>query len=240
MTERGPGGSPEADFDAHAETYRSAVERSISFSGREHAYFARRKADYLVALTERHVGDPGACSVLDAGCGVGVMEEFLVPRVGRVHGVDIAGDAVARAAADHPAATFSAYDGEVLPFADDAFDVAFAACVLHHIEPADRPSFVRELRRVVRPGGIVVVFEHNPFNPLTRFAVGRCEFDEGVELLKRGAAEALLRGAGLNHAESAYIITHTFSGRPWYALERRLGRLPLGTQYYAASRTPPA
>jgi SAM-dependent methyltransferase len=49
-----------------------------------------------------------------------------------------------------------------LPFATGAFDAAFAFCVYHHIEPGDRVRHLSELARVVRPGGSVFVFEHNP------------------------------------------------------------------------------
>ncbi|MDQ1433843.1 MAG: hypothetical protein QOF59_659, partial [Actinomycetota bacterium] len=155
-------------FDAYATDYRDAVAKSISFAGREQDYFARRKADYLTELTDRLVGKPADMAVLDIGCGVGVVEAFLVPTFRQVHGVDVAGEAVAHAASDHPRANFSVHDGSVLPFADDTFDVAFAACVLHHIDRAERAAFVAEMQRVIRPGGIGVVFEHNLLNPLTR------------------------------------------------------------------------
>jgi ubiquinone/menaquinone biosynthesis C-methylase UbiE len=223
-------------FDAHADDYRDAVAKSISFAGQEHDYFARRKAEYLTELTDRHVGDPGGLSVLDIGCGVGVVDAFLVPKFRELHGVDVAGEAVARAERDHPDGNFCVYDGGTLPFPDDTFDVAFAACVLHHIDRPDRPAFVAEMQRVVRPGGIGVVFEHNLFNPLTRLAVRRCEFDVGVHLLSKFETTRLLRSSGVDPIASAYIILHTSSRPALDTLERRLASVPLGSQYFVAFR----
>jgi SAM-dependent methyltransferase len=118
-----------------------------------------------------------------------------------------------------------------LPYDSGSFDVAFAVCVLHHVDPAARRQFTAELARVTRPGGLTVVFEHNPFNPLTRLAVARCEFDEGVELLRRRELQRLLAPA-LREVESRYLLFV-----PWRAerLERALGGVPLGAQYYVAS-----
>ena len=98
---------------------------------------------------------------------------------------------------------YEAYDGERLPYDDERFDVAFAICVLHHVRPAERPRFVGELRRVVRPGGLVALFEHNPLNPLTRLAVHRCAFDGDAVLLRAGEAQHVARASGLAAGRAA-------------------------------------
>ena len=53
------------------------------------------------------------------------------------------------------------------------------------------------MARVLRPGGIAAIFEHNPLNPLTRRVVSNCVFDEDAVLLRRRRARGLLRQAGL-------------------------------------------
>jgi SAM-dependent methyltransferase len=226
-----------AEFDAYADSYRDAVSRSIAFCPQEVGFFARRKADQLFELSSRFVGDPSELSVLDVGCGIGTTDQYLTGRFGAVHGVDVAAEAVARAAADNPDAHFQAYSGDTLPNASASLDVVFAACVLHHIRPAERAAFVLEMRRVTRPGGLVVVFEHNPVNPLTRLAVSRCEFDEGVELLSRRSTARLLGESGLVDLESAYIVFFPWERRPLPTIERWIRRVPLGAQYYVAGRS---
>ena len=106
----------------------------------------------------------------------------------------------------------------------------------HHVPPPDRARFSSELARVVRPGGIVVVFEHNPFNPLTRLAVARCDFDEDAVLLSPRRTVELLEGAGLRSVEQRYVILFPSDRRRLRALERAARRLPLAAQFYVAAR----
>src|SRR4029077_14681519 len=123
-----------------------------------------------------------------------------------------------------------------LPFEDDAFDLAFAICVLHHIDPPARSAFTAEMRRVVRPGGLVVAIDHNPLNPLTRVAVSRCDFDEGVVLLPRREARRLLVRNDLRPVETPYILFFPWHVEPLRRIERGLSWPALGAQYIAVRR----
>ena len=95
--------------------------------------------------------------VLDAGCGPGVYVSGVLDRLGAggaVVGLDIA-DVRAAAARDEGGALGVAGDVASLPFGDGAFDAAMALHMLYHVP--DIPAAVRELRRVVRPGGFLMV-----------------------------------------------------------------------------------
>lgn len=150
--------------------------------------------------------------------------------------IDVSTGVIETAAAANPTVRYREYDGRTLPYPDEAFDVAFAICVVHHVPPAEWEPFAAELRRVVRPGGLALVFEHNPVNPLTRLAVYRCAFDEDVVLLGKRKTERLLAEAGLDVEESRYIVFFPWRAGWLRAVERRLGPLPLGAQYYVAAR----
>jgi len=225
-------------FDAHARTYEDAVQSSIAFCGREHEFFTARKVDTLVGLLDRCLGDVGSRSLLDVGCGLGLTDALLAPRVGALHAVEPAIEALEQAQARETGARYCGGDARRLPYAESSFDAAFAICVFHHIEPADRPAVASELRRVVRPGGLVVVFEHNPFNPGTRLAVSRCDFDEDASLLTQGTTKRLLEAAGLEPVEARGILYTTFSAGWAVGLDRALGAIPFGAQYYVAARRP--
>ena len=225
-----------ADFDRHRHTYRDDVQRSIGFSGQDVGFFTDVKAELLVDLASRGLGDPGRLDVLDVGCGVGLTDAALEGRFGSIHGVDVSDGATAEAAIANPWASYESFDGRTLPLADDRFDLVFAICVLHHIDPPDRSAFVAEMRRVVRPGGLVVVIEHNPLNPLTRVAVSRCDFDAGVVLLRRSKARALLTGNDLRLVETPYVLFFPWHVELLRSIERRLTWLPMGAQYLAAGR----
>lgn len=222
-------------FDGYSDTYRDEVERSISFAGGSLDHYTALKAMHLLEVTARHVGDPQGLTALDVGCGTGETDRFLVGRFGRLVGVDVASGPLARARDLNPTAEYAAYDGDRLPFGDDSVDVSFAICVMHHVPPGKWSTFLDELARVTRPGGLVAVFEHNPLNPLTRHAVSNCEFDEDALLLQRSQVAALLRSSTLEVVEQAYIVF-----LPWGngRVDRLLARVPLGAQHYVAARVP--
>ena len=93
-----------------------------------------------------------------------------------------------------------------------------------------------DIRRL--DGGLLLVFEHNPFNPLTRLAVARCAFDRDAQLLSRGLSARVLAAAGLSVFEKRYILVSPFAfkGAEW--IERRFRQAPLGAQYYVGGRKP--
>jgi SAM-dependent methyltransferase len=226
------------DFDTYSDRYREEVERSIGFIGQEVDFFAEVKALHLLDLLRRRLGDPRSLRVLDVGCGVGVTDRHLVGRLGELHGVDITPGVIEEARRQVPDVRYEVYDGTRLPHEDGEVDVAFAICVMHHVPPAAWPAFSKELGRVVRPGGLAVVFEHNPFNPLTRRAVDRCEFDEDAVLLRRRTTRKLLAEAGLRPAEAPFITFFPFAAQRMRPIERALRWLPLGAQYYVAATKP--
>jgi SAM-dependent methyltransferase len=221
-------------FDRYRDGYEEAVEDAISFAGQEHGFYLEAKVRRLLELSRRHLGGR-PLRALDVGCGTGLADRLLLPHVASLEGVDVSEGMVERARETNPEAQYRVYNGQALPFEDGAFDVVFAMCVLHHVEPPDRRPLLGEMGRVTAPGGLTAVFEHNPLNPLTRRVVRDCAFDEGVELLSRRELEGLYRAAGLAVTAAEYLLFF-----PWRAdaLERRLTRLPFGAQYVVAGRPP--
>lgn len=222
-----------AEFDAFSDTYDRLVNEAISFSGLKVDFFARVKANYLLDLMAAHFADTKALSLLDIGCGVGNYHPLLIDRVGSITGVDVSKASLAEASRRNPAMRYDAYDGSVLPYADGSFDVAFTICVMHHVDPAQWSNFASEMRRVIRPGGLAVVFEHNPRNPLTRRIVTDCTFDENAVLLPAAKTRELLTGAGFRSIEIRHILAIPAANRLLRYIDLLFGRLPLGAQYFA-------
>jgi SAM-dependent methyltransferase len=226
---------PGIDFDPYADTYRSEVEQTIAFSRRGLDHYTEVKARALLDLMRRRLGNPSGLSVLDVGCGTGETDRYLAPAIGSLHGADPSRRSIERAREANPGIDYRLYDGETLPFDENEFDVSFSINVLHHVEPGDRAAVVAELGRVVRPGGLVAIAEHNPVNPLTRRVVRSCSFDVGVKLLRRAELEGLLADVGLDVIEHRYLIFLPIRSVP---VDRLLRRLPLGAQYYVVGRVP--
>ncbi len=219
------------DFDAYAESYEVELNRAISFAGQDPSVFTEAKARSLIDVAEGRLGDLAKATALDVGCGTGNIHRSLAPRFSKLHAVDVSAGLldIARSANDDVA--YQLYDGLELPFESNAFDLAFAICVVHHVPPNQWERFIAEMARVVRPGGLVAVVEHNPVNPLTRLVTIRCAFDEGIALVPRRRLEQLMHRAGMNGTASRYILFSPWRGAAVEWAERRLERLPLGAQY---------
>lgn len=222
------------EFDRYARDYARLHGESIRASGEEPAYFAASKAAYVA----RAVADRPPAQLLDFGCGIGGTLGFLreaLPNT-TLHGMDVSRESLAMAGQAHPDVALSVIEGERLAMEDDAMDVAVAACVFHHIPPVERAHWLRELRRVLKPGGRLFVFEHNPWNPLTRKVVRDCEFDEDAILLSSIETRGLLRDAGFDGTRVDYTIFFPHALAALRPLERLLTRVPMGAQYVASGR----
>ena len=220
-------------FDTYRDSYEKLVGDSIAFSGLKHDFFLAAKALLLARLFAERFGKTARPSLLDIGCGVGRLHPLLAPIVGRLAGTDVSGEAIERARADNPGIEYRLGRDETLPFADAAFDVTTAVCVVHHVRPPLRRRFMAEMRRATRPGGLVVLIEHNPWNPLTRLAVFRCPFDHDAELLGARQARALLARTGLRDIASRHFLLLPTLAPLAIRVERCVAALPLGAQYAA-------
>jgi ubiquinone/menaquinone biosynthesis C-methylase UbiE len=152
------------------ETYTHGHHESVL---RSHEWrTAENSAGYLLPRLE-----PGM-TLLDVGCGPGTITLDLAGRVapGAVLGIDRADAVIAQAAAHSQErgvgnVRFSTGDVYALDLADDSYDVAHAHQVLQHLQ--DPVAALRELRRVLRPGGTLAVrdsdyaaFAWAPLDPL--------------------------------------------------------------------------
>ena len=227
-----------SSFDAYKDSYQREIESSIAFSGRGLDFFTRVKAERLVKLARRWLGEPSRLRVLDIGCGVGLTDKYVANHFGGLWGVDISPGCLESAARQNPSVNYHLTDGESLPFADATFDLAFTICVLHHVPPPRWGGFINQMRRVVRPGGLSVIMEHNPLNPLTRMVVSRCVFDADAVLLSRRKAVGLFHAAGFEVLDRSSFLLFPWRGQIFQSVERLLGTLPVGAQYNVVGRRP--
>jgi demethylmenaquinone methyltransferase/2-methoxy-6-polyprenyl-1,4-benzoquinol methylase len=131
--------------------------------------------------------------VLDVGCGTGFATEGLLERTDALYGLDQSVHQLEQAWAKlgkHDPVAFSLGDAERLPFADDEFDVVWSSGSIEYWpEPV---ATLRELRRVGRPGGrVLVVGPDAPRNPLFRALA-----DAIMLFYDAGEADRMFREAG--------------------------------------------
>lgn len=215
-------------FDEHSADYSEKIDRALNVVGLEHGFFFEAKVRQILEARRRIAGD-GAVRVLEIGCGIGLLTERLRPLLTSVWGIDPSISSLGHSAA--PAGRLIAADGLRTPFADESFHLVIAVCVLHHVPVDQRAAFLAEAARITRRGGLVLLCEHNPWNPLTRLVVGRCELDHDAVLLAEPEARRRLTAAGLSDVRSRYVLFFPWRGAVWRWLEARLAWLPLGGQY---------
>ncbi len=109
-------------------------------------------------------------AALDAACGTGRHAAYLASLGHRVTGIDSTAEMLERARAKVPAAQFETGDLTAIPLSDETMDSAVCSLALTHC--ADLGPPIRELARVVRPGGHVVISDVHPMMVLLGVHVG--------------------------------------------------------------------
>ncbi len=138
------------DYDGFAEAYAAENENSLV-----NAYYERPA---MLALT----GDVAGHHILDAGCGSGPLAAALRDRGAVVTGIDSSVEmlALARRRLGEDVALQVVDLRDPLPFGDETFDDVAASLVLHYLE--DWGPTLAELRRVLKPGGRLIVSVEHP------------------------------------------------------------------------------
>jgi SAM-dependent methyltransferase len=221
------------DFDNYTNHYNQMLRQQTGFFTSDEAYFAQYKVQIA---RDKTLGEPRR--LLEFGCGIGGNISYLrraFPST-EIMGSDISAKSLEMARLENPDIYFWREGGT-----DDAqgdFDMIFVAGVFHHVPLSEREPVARLLFSRLVPGGQVFIFEHNPYNPVTRRVVSNCPYDEGVVLLKPEDLEDILLRGGMKIEEKKFSLFFP----PWLKfalpLERYLGWLPFGGQYWIRARRP--
>jgi SAM-dependent methyltransferase len=173
---------------------------------------------------------------LDVGCGQGELLELSGHNFAQAIGCDPSVSMLSSGG------TFSMREQPSiveLPFDDHSVDFVTAVCVYHHVHGSARTLLTSEIRRVLTPGGMCCIIEHNPWNPVTRAIVRRCAVDIDAELLTARNSSLLLQAAGFESISTNYFLY--FPERLFYragSMERMLCKMPFGGQYALLARAP--
>ncbi len=218
-------GPTATEFDQFAAEYEHVHSRNIRITGENSDYFASYKASYIT----REVG-ADASRVLDYGCGIGLLSRHLkrcLPSA-QIDGYDVSALSLERV--DELLRAQGVFTAEPARLGC-GYDVVILANVLHHVPPAGRQRLVCEVGALLADGGKLVIFEHNPKNPLTRWAVEHCPFDEGAVLLTVAESRRYVEQGALSLARQDYIVFFPHWLRILRPLEPWLRWCDLGAQY---------
>jgi SAM-dependent methyltransferase len=225
------------EFDQYAPSYAELLDDPLrNRFAKDLRHFHRRKWLLVEKLLKRARVPVSTQRWLDVGCGRGEL-------------LTIAGSHFAQAIGCDPSAGMLSKDSSFtmhhqpslveLPFEDNTVDFVTAVCVYHHVHGEARTLLTREIERVLTPGGLCCIIEHNPWNPVTRAIVRRCPVDADAELLTARTTSRLLQQAGFQALSTDYFLY--LPERMFHRLgllEGALRRLPLGGQYALLARAP--
>jgi ubiquinone/menaquinone biosynthesis C-methylase UbiE len=221
------------EFDLYINNYRPNLDNALALSGETSIFFAKYKAEKLAEWLP-HLCDK-KIRILDFGCGDGMMTSFVssfFPQAEMV-GVDPSPKSIEAARSSYPNILFAVNSDEstILDYPSKSFDVVFAAGAFHHIPFHLHAGYLSELVRVAKTHGTLVLFELNPYNPLTVLTFKRNTIDKDAHLMKPGYTRALCQNYG-----STQIKFYCFFPRflkSFRFLERFMTKLPLGALYAA-------
>ncbi|HEX7887269.1 MAG TPA: class I SAM-dependent methyltransferase [Phenylobacterium sp.] len=222
-----------SEFDKFADEYLAAHEQNLGVTGEGPEYFARYKIDALARLYRRQ-GYPSPRSILDFGCGIGASIPHLAAAFpdASIVGLDLSERSLAIANSRFPGlADYRLHQaGDMSGLG--RFDLIFSSCVFHHIEAGEHVPILRGLKTCLTDHGHLAIFEHNPVNPVTRYIVATCPFDENAVLIPAATLADRQRQAGLRRVQTAYIGFFPAALRALRPLEPWLSAAPIGAQYY--------
>jgi SAM-dependent methyltransferase len=154
-------------------------------------HYLRRRTDVIRGLISSGL-------VLDVGAGTGALAEWVTDAGYSVVAADASTGMLAQASARGllgGAACFA----NALAFKDNTFHLAYSVATMHHLETPERVAgTIAEMARVVRWGGFVLIWDHNPLNPYWPIIMARVPQDSGEErLVSMGELTEACRAAGL-------------------------------------------
>lgn len=219
------------EFDEYAASYQKLLNDPLreKFGGGSH-FFVSRKWELLKNFLTQHGVQSEQQRWLDIGCGFGDLLRLGKSAFKEAAGCDLSSEMLAHA---HDLNVRLQDRPDRVPYESETFDFATAVCVFHHVLSTDlRARLTGEIKRVLKPGGLFCLLEHNPLNPITQFIVRRTPVDANARLLSISESTELMKAAGLSIIRKEvflYLPQALYRKAPF--IESCLRSLPLGGQY---------
>lgn len=195
--------------------------------GQRHQYFIKRKCRILRSLISKYKGP-----VLELAAGTGEAQKFLAEDAVCE---DVSLSMLQQAQTKGITKLINA-DATKLSFKDSSFGVVYSFSLFHHLSAEQRRLTLAEAKRVLRPGGILVTFEHNPLNILTQVIVKACPIDREARLVTHTKLAQLKQKQGFKVQEIKFFLLSPVESSFIEKIERHLMKWPLGGQYYVLAK----
>lgn len=215
-----------SEFDSFAHNYEKVLKQKSRFLG-DICHYSK----YKLQISKSYFGD-GKINILEFGVGVGVN----IPNIASffpnasIFGCDPSQISTTVALRNNP--TLTIVDNVEDMAYREKFDAIFIANVFHHIPQKERVKAVTQVYNLLAKDGIVIIFEHNPFNPLTQYIVKTTPCDKNAQLLYKKELVSLFFTKPFTLIESKYTLFFPPMFPNINRLNNYLGWLPFGGQYF--------
>lgn len=218
------------EFDRTAREYETLFKPWLRIAGASREHFARSRLNWLHHLLREQGLVPKR--VMDFGCGTGMSLGLLADifQAEEVIGLDTSEEslAVARETVGNRCIQLET-PANYVPRQE--LDLVFCNGVFHHIPVPDRPMAMNYVYRCLRPGGLIAMWENNPWNPIHAVAMKYSEIDKNAIPLSPPESRQLVSSAPFRVLRTDYLFFFPGYFNWLHPLERRLHRVPLGAQY---------
>ena len=214
-------------FDELSTEYSHIVKKNVSIIDGKSDYLCRYKVEIASELA------PDSQNILDYGCGIGLSLTHLQKLFpdSNIQGYDPSPKSINIASEQHPNIHVTSNEKELI---ESSYDLIFLSCVIHHIPRHILKPEMTRLIKLLKPKGTILVFEHNPLNPITQVIVATSPIDRDAQLIRKSSLIKILLELcpdfSINGEYSVFFPDFLKFFRP---LERTLfKKLPLGAQYF--------
>jgi len=209
--------------------YDEMLKQGIGVTGNDKYFFIKGRLDLLV---KRLPVDFKPNRILDFGCGTGsTSTEFLK----LFPNASVVGSDISQASIDYASAKYLSENLSFISFdqlkKEEPFDIIYINCVLHHIVPNERRTCLELIFNLGHKDTLYWIFENNPANPGTQFAMFTNPFDKGVVKLWPIQLQKMMKYVGFQVVDTNYIFYFPQWLSIFRPLEKFLLKLPLGGQY---------
>ncbi len=220
------------EFDKYSKNYAALLDDTLKITGSDTEFFATAKLKTLARLFPDWVEKP--IRFLDFGCGNGTLFKRVRRFFPKAHytGTDLS-DAMVKEAQSIEGGKDAFFQMDSESWKQSTYDLIFIANVFHHVPHTEHQRILAELRPLLAQNGRIVLWEHNPLNPLTRKIVQDCEFDKDAVLIPAKTMKRRFIASGFSEVKIRYTTFFPKALRVLLPLESWLEWAPIGGQYIA-------
>jgi len=220
-----------SEFDDLAYSYDEELKDSLGkIGGKNINMFAEYKIKIVKSKLSRT-----SSNILEFGCGTGrnnlYMKKYFPSS--RIYGCDISEKSLEIARKINPDIQYDKITNvnDLRRIYKETFECIFISNVFHHIPFIEHKMWLNELYNLLSGEGIIFIFEHNPYNPITKYIFKTSKIDKGAAMLSPSYCVNLVKSANFTQIKREYTLFFLWRNSFFEAIERILYFLPLGSQY---------